>query len=207
MVDVVGFTDQEREVITGMMARFHATSHRLGELKRIAKADMPGYNGKVVPRRVGSMGLEMDMFLSSCSPFTVAHELAHVSDITCRRRETMDNLSLEMPTSWHLAHRMSSEYFANRIACDYAEEGHIFEAFQSDHTGFKVAAVESDWASFLIYYSLMLGIFHGMSRMDKDPLDLLRGQALPEAVTRGIENFRTQAHDFFAGHAHSSALA
>lgn len=208
MVEVVGFTTQEEQVIKGMMARFDADQHRLCELRHITKAEIPGYNGKVVPARVGDNGIEMSMLLASCSPFTVAHELAHVSDINHRRQETMDNLSLQMPTSWHLAHRMSSEYYANRVACEYASEAHIFEAFQSDHNGLKVAEFENDWSSTLIYYALLLGIMHGMNRMDVDPLKLLRSHRdLPDAVLRGIESFRAQAEDFFTGHAHSRGLA
>lgn len=198
MVKVQGFTNQEEQVIRGLMARFGDANHSLCELRTVVKADIPGYNGKVMPRRVGVDGLEMDILLASCSPFTVAHELAHVSDITVRRQETFDNLSLEMSTGWHLAHRMSSEYYANRIACVHAEESHIFEAFQSDSTGLKAAALEKDWASFLIYYSLLLGIMHGMDRMDVEPLKLLRATlVLPEAVMTGIDGFRDQSVEFF----------
>lgn len=206
MVDVVGFTDQEEAVIKGLMARFDADNHRLGELLVVAKADMPGYNGKVVPRIVGEADFEMTMLLSSCSPFTIAHELAHVSDIAWRRQETKDNLSLEMPTGWHLAHRMSAEYYANRVACEYAGENHIFDAFKNDHNGFAAAAHHRDWSSMLIHYALMLGIFHGMNRMDMDPVRLLKTTHLPEGVTRGLESFRDQAVSFFDGHGTTCAM-
>lgn len=201
MVKVEGFTTGEEHVIKGMMARFHDANHSLCELRAVLKADIPGYNGKVEPRRIGADALEMDMLLASCSPFTVAHELAHVSDISVRRQETFDNLSLAMPTGWHLAHRMTSEYYANRVACLHADEAQIFEAFQSDCNGMKAAALEKDWASFLIYYSLLLGIMHGMDRMDVEPLKLLRATlVLPETVINGIEGFRTQSVEFFDGY-------
>lgn len=206
MVDVVGFTNQEEAVIKGMMARFGADNHRLGELLAVAKADMPGYNGKVVPRIVGEHHIEMTMLLSSCAPFTVAHELAHVSDIACRRQETKDNLSLAMPAGWHLAHRMSAEYYANRVACGYSSEAQIFEAFQNDHNGFAAAAHHRDWSSMLIHYALMLGIFHGLERMDMDPVRLLRTTHLPDGVMRGLGHFRDQACAFFDGHAASRVV-
>ena len=203
MVKVVGFTIHEEQVIKGMMSRFGADNYSLAGLRHIAKTEMPGYNGKVIPARVGlDDRIEMTMYLSSCSPFTVAHELAHVADISVRRKETLDNLSHAMPTHWHLAHRMSSEYYANRVACDYSEEPHIFEAFQNDVNGLKVAAFQNDWASFLIYYSLLLGIMHGMKRHDVEPLKLLKdAHVLPDSVIRGIEGFKAQAAEFFDNHA------
>lgn len=209
MVKVVGFSSHEEAVIKGMMARFGDDNYRLGGLRHIAKTEMPGYNGKVVPTRVGlDDRIEMTMYLSSCSPFTIAHELAHVADITVRQQETRDNLSLEMPTHWHLAHRMSSEYYANRLACDYSEEPHIFEAFQNDINGLKVAVFKNDWAAFLIHYSLLLGIMHGMKRHDVEPLKLLRElPILPDSVMRGIEGFRHQAAEFFDNHAAGGAAA
>lgn len=207
MVKVVGFTSHEEQVIEGMISRFGAANYRLDGLRHIAKSEMPGYNGKVIPARVG-LGdrIEMTVYLSSCSPFTVAHELAHVADIGVRRKETLANLSHAMPTHWHLAHRMTSEYYANRVACHYADEPHIFEAFQSDMNGFKVAAFKNDWASFMIYYSLLLGIMHGMKRHDVEPLKLLRDVHLPESVIRGIEGFKHQAAEFFDSHATNSGL-
>lgn len=205
MVDVVGFTDQEEAVIKGLMAQFDAQNHRLGELVMVTKADIPGYNGKVVPKIVGELSFEMTMLLSSCSPFTVAHELAHVSDIACRRQETRDNLSLEMPTGWHLAHRMSAEYYANRVACEYSSEDHIFDAFKNDNNGLATAAHHRDWSSLMIHYALMLGIFHGMNRMDMDPVRLLRTTHLPDSVTKGLEHFRDQAASFFDSHATACA--
>lgn len=208
MVKVLGFTNQEEAVIKGLMARFGENNYRLCGLRHIAKTEMPGYNGKVVPAKVGlDDRIEMSMYLSSCSPFTIAHELAHVADITVRRQETLDNLSHDMPVHWHLAHRMSSEYYANRLACHYSEEPHIFEAFQNDINGLKVAAFQNDWASFLIHYALLLGIMHGMQRHDVEPLKLLRElPALPDTVIRGIDGFRQQAAEFFDNHAAGSAI-
>lgn len=203
MVKVVGFNRQEQDVIHAMMERFDANNHRLSELTHIAKADMPGYNGKVIPKFVGtSERFDMTMYLASCGPFTLAHELAHVTDITVRRQETLANITYAMPAHWHLAHRMTSEYYANRVACAYSGEPHIFEAFQSDSNGMKKAVLEKDWASFLIYYSLLLGIMHGMDRMEIDPIKLLNAaHVLPDSVLAGIDNFKRQAIDFFDSHA------
>jgi hypothetical protein len=199
MVQLLGFESHEETLVKGMIAQFASDNYTLTELHRVEKIDLPGYNGKVVPTRIGlSDDIEMTMMLSCLSPFTVAHELAHVSDISTRRRETLDNLSLEMPTSWHLAHRMSSEYYANRIACDYAEEHHIFAAFQNDMAGLRMSVQDGEWASTLIHYALLLGIMHGMKRMDCDPLKLLSAAIeLPEIVMTGIEGFRHQAEMFF----------
>lgn len=206
MVALVGFTPREEELVTGMVARFRQDDYRLCELSRVEKADMPGYNGKVEPVRVGD-GLDMTMYLSCLSPFTIAHELAHVSDISVRRQDTFDNLSLEMPTQWHLAHRMSSEYYANRVACEYAAEPHVLEAYKGDSAGFRLGVARQDWASVLIDYSLLLGIVHGMGRLDCDPLKLLPDLHLPDMVRRGIDNFRAQAAHFFDNYAAPAALA
>lgn len=202
MVKLLGFENHEEVTVTQMIAQFTSDNYALAELRRVEKLDLPGYNGKVVPTRIGmSDRFEMTMILSCLSPFTIAHELAHVSDISTRRQETMDNLSLEMPMGWHLAHRMSSEYYANRIACDYAEEHHIFEAFQNDMTGLKVSVLDGEWASTLIHYALLLGIMHGMKRMDCDPLKLLDATiGLPDIVMSGIESFRHQSEVFFDGY-------
>lgn len=204
MVKVLGFDDSEETVIIRTIGRFGQDSRRICGLKRIEKADLPGYDGKVVPQLVeGSHDdLEMTMYLSACNPFTVAHELAHVSDIGARRKETMDNIACRMPTNWHVAHRMSAEYFANRLACDYAEEQDIFRAWKSDHTGMIGAVKGRDWAQFLIYYSLILGIFHGMKRMDCEPLSMVpAGSNLPDEIVNGAKGFKEQALTFFDGHA------
>ncbi len=209
MVHMVGFETHEEALVKGIMAQFRSDNYALGELRRIEKRDLPGYNGKVLPARIGvSDDIEMTMVLSCLSPFTVAHELAHVSDISTRRQESLDNLSLEMSTNWHLAHRMSSEYYANRIACDYSEEPHIFAAFQNDVAGLKMSVRDGDWASTLIHYALLLGIMHGMKRMDVDPIQFLGAvTGLPEAVIKGIEGFRHQAQVFFDGYGGSMAQA
>lgn len=209
MVQLVGFETHEETLVTGMIAQFAFDNYTMTELTRIEKCDLPGYNGKVVPSRVGaSSRLDMTMLLSSLNPFTVAHELAHVSDISTRRQETLDNLSLEMPANWHLAHRMSSEYYANRVACDYVLEHDIFQAFQNDVAGLKVSVRDGDWASTLIHYALLLGIMHGMKRMDVDPLKLLGAvTGLPDIVLAGIESFRHQSVEFFDGYQGAAPLA
>jgi hypothetical protein len=202
MVQMLGFAPQEETLVTDMMARFEAGEYMIGELARVEKRDLPGYNGKVVPARVGASDrMEMTMLLSCLGPFTIAHELAHVSDISTRRREALDNLSMAMPSGWHLAHRMSAEYYANRVACDHAAEPEIFAAFQSDSAGFKVAAHQGDWAATLIHYALLLGIVHGMKRLDCDPLKLLGAAVpLPQAVRDGIDGFRRESVPFFDGY-------
>jgi hypothetical protein len=202
MVQMVGFDTHEEALVKGIMTQLETDNYTLGELRRIEKCDLPGYHGKVLPTRIGmSDDIEMTMVLSCLSPFTVAHELAHVSDISTRRQESLDNLSLGMSTSWHLAHRMSSEYYANRVACDYSAEPHIFSAFQNDVAGLKLSVRDGDWASTLIHYALLLGIMHGMKRMDVDPIVFLGAVAgLPEAVIKGIEGFRHQAQAFFDGY-------
>jgi len=105
-------------------------------------------------------------------------------------------------------HRMSSEYYANRIACRYADEADIFLAFKSDHAGFRQAIADSDWAGVLIYYALLLGIMHGMGQLDCDPLRLIAApQDLPRAVLDGIEAFRHQSVGFFDGYGTDTDLA
>lgn len=198
MVQLVNFDATEQTLITGMVAQFAADDFRMGELRRAEKCDLPGYNGKVVPVACDrSDRFHMTMLLASLNPFTVAHELAHVSDISTRRRESRDHLSLEMPNGWHLAHRMSSEYYANRVACAYADEHDIFLAFQNDHAGLRHGVAHGDWAATLIHYALLLGILHGMDRLDCDPLTLLGEVVLPKAVRDGIHGFRAQAAEFF----------
>lgn len=210
MVQLLGFESHEEPLVTDMIAQFASDKYAMAELRRVEKVELPGYNGKVVPARIGtSQRMEMTMMLSCLSPFTIAHELAHVSDISTRRQDSLDNLSLEMPTGWHLAHRMSSEYYANRIACDYAEEPHIFQAFQNDMAGLKISVKDGEWASTLIHYALLLGIMHGMKRMDCDPIKLLGATigGLPDVVMAGIESFRHQSEVFFDGYQTPLALA
>ncbi len=202
MVQILGFDATEEHSIRHLMGRFHAGDHRLGELKQIEKAHLPGYDGKVIPRRTGcGDGLEMTMYLSSCRPFTIAHELAHVSDIAIRRRESLANLTCEMPSQWHLAYKMSSEYYANRIACSYADGDDCFRAFKSDAAGLLSTAGQKDWGSFLVYYSLLLGVLHGIGRMEMDPLKMVRPKAhVPVRVLKGMAHFRRQAEGFFDSH-------
>ena len=207
MVELVNFTTEEQDLVTGLMAQFRQDSFRMCELTRVERTNLPGYNGKVEPVRLGER-LDMTMYLACTNPFTIAHELAHVSDISVRRQETFDNLSLDMPAGWHLAHRMSSEYYANRIACEYSHESDIFAAFLNDQGGLRIGAHQGDWASAMIHYALLLGIFHGMDRTDCDPLKLLPKMEIPEIVLSGLDGFRGEAEAFFAGyHGQPVALA
>jgi hypothetical protein len=197
VVAMVGFSATERRTIESLMDRFNGDGHALGELVRVERADMPGYNGRVVPRPRGE-GFEVTMYLAHCAPFTIAHELAHIADIRARRRETRQHLSLKMPETWHLAHRMSCEYVANRLASLYVEESEVFAAFQSDHIGLAAAARDRDWTSLLIYYALILGLFHGLDRHDCDPARLLSPSVdLPRAVVDGMAGFRADARAGF----------
>lgn len=209
MVQLVGFDTHEETLVTGLVAQFAADDFRMGELKIAEKRDLPGYHGKVVPVAChASDSFHMTMLLSSLNPFTVAHELAHVSDISTRRQESREHLSLEMSNGWHLAHRMSSEYYANRIACRYVDEHDIFQAFQGDCAGLRQSVAGSDWAGVLIHYGLLLGIMHGMDRLDCDPLRLLGAAiTLPKAVQDGIDSFRAQAAHFFDSYGELPALA
>lgn len=209
MVQLVGFEACEETLVTGLVAQFAADDFTMTELRRAEKRPLPGYHGKVVPVACDRTDrFHMTMLLSSLNPFTVAHELAHVSDISTRRQESRDHLSLEMSNGWHLAHRMSSEYYANRIACRYVAEGDVFGAFQSDCAGFHQSVAGADWASTLIHYALLLGIMHGMDRMDCEPLKLLNSAIrLPQAVEDGIAGFRHQAAAFFDGYGPERALA
>lgn len=194
MVKIEGFTADEHGMVRDMLARFSADDHQLDELAVVEKRDMTGYHGLVVPRPSAGEGFSILLLVATCSPFTVAHELAHVADIRIRRAETRTHLSGCMPNPWHLAHRMSSEYFANRTACRYVDEDDVLQAFKEDHRGFLAAAQEGDWATFLINYALLLGLFHGLGRPDCDPLNLLKStDSLPEIVVRGAESFREES--------------
>lgn len=209
MVQFSGFTAQEERLIGGAMARLARDDYRLCELRRVERADLPGYSGKVVPRPAEcGERWDMTMYLASCDPFTVAHELAHVSDIAVRRSESRDHLALRMPTHWHVAHTMTAEYYANRVACDYAEDKHIAAAFRSDAAGLVTAARGRDWASCLTYYALMLGILHAKDRPDGEPLEALADVAdLPTTVIHAMAAFRQQALAFFAGYGQAAPLA
>lgn len=209
MVQLVGFDACEETLVTGLVAQFTADAFPMAELRRAEKRPLPGYNGKVVPVACDRTDrFHMTVLLSSLNPFTVAHELAHVSDISTRRQESRHHLSLEMSNGWHLAHRMSSEYYANRVACRYVDEHDVFLAFQSDCAGLRQAVSGADWASTLIHYALLLGIMHGMERMDCEPLQLLGAAIrLPKAVEDGIASFRHQAAEFFDGYGEDRMLA
>lgn len=209
MVHMVGFDTHEETLVNGLVAQFAADDFRMGELTHAEKRPLPGYHGKVVPVACDrSDRFRMTMLLSSLNPFTVAHELAHVSDISTRRQESREHLSLAMSNGWHLAHRMSSEYYANRVACRYVDEHDIFLAFQGDCAGLRQSVAGSDWAGVLIHYSLLLGIMHGMDRLDCDPLKLLGAAlTLPQAVQDGIDGFRHQAAAFFDSYGTAPALA
>jgi hypothetical protein len=199
---LIGFDAEEQCAVAAMLARFLGDGRRLGELVEIRKFDEPGYNGRVVPEPSPCRTrLPVTLYLATCLPFTIAHELAHVSDIAVRRDETLDHMAAEMPRSWHLSHRMSSEYYANRLACAYVGENDVFGAFASDLTGMKTAAAEQDWAHVLIYWSLILGIFHGLGRTDCDPVELLpAGTELPDAVKAGMAAFKPFSVEFFETH-------
>lgn len=198
MVPMMGFTAGEEGSIRTLLERFQGAGFHLGGLERIDKMPMPGYDGKVVPRQVGEDLLKTRMYLSVCSSFTVAHELAHVSDIAVRRRDSLDNLSCGMPGHWHLAYKMSSEYFANRVACRFADGDACFAAFRSDAAGLMAAAGRRDWGNVLVYYALLLGLAHGAGRSELEPLGMLPRRApLPVRVLKGMADFRRRAESFF----------
>lgn len=210
MVQFIGFTAQERQLIEGVAARFDGRRRDFGELARIEKADLPGYDGMVVPVRLQDGGdrLEMTMYLSALTPFTIAHELAHVSDIATRRQDSLNNLSCSMPGAWHLAYKMSSEYYANRVACGHADESDILRAFKSDAGGAVTCGRRGDWGDYMVYYALLLGILHAKGRMDLCPLALLSPIAgIPEQVRQGMEHFRHSAVAFFDTYGSEAATA
>ncbi len=212
MVQVLGFDHAEEWSIRQLLDRFRAGHFRLGDLRQIEKADLPGYEGKVMPRLGHGGRVETTMYLSSCNAFTIAHELAHVSDIAVRRQDSVDNLGCGMPSQWHLAYKMSSEYYANRIACRHSDGEDCFRAFKSDAAGLLDAAKRHDWGSFMVYFALCLGVLHGIDRMDLDPLAMVAPQGLaklPERVQAGMAGFAEQSVGFFDGYADlaPSALA
>lgn len=207
MVAMVGFTEQEEQAVRAMMERFRLRGFRLGDLKRVEKADLPGYDGKVIPEAVAG-DMHVTMYLSSCAPFTVAHELAHVSDISVRRRDSLDNLTCKMPGHWHLAYKMSSEYYANRIACGHAEGDDCFAAFKSDAAGLLASERAEDWGTFLVYYALMLGTLHGIGRMDLEPVQMVAPKScMPPRVRKGMASFQRQSLHFFDGYDGLASLA
>lgn len=211
MVEVIGFDSDEEVLVRRLHGRFLAEGYRLDELDRIEKRQMDGYNGLVEPHLPqGAARLRSTLYLALPVPFTIVHELAHVADIAVRQQETKDHISASMPDNWHLAHRLSSEYYANRIATGFCTDGEIFPAFQNDRIGMIAAAIKDEWANFLINYSMLLGIFHGLGRLDIEPLELLpdaHTDRLPDPVIRGMSAFRRQADDFFRNYGKQPALA
>ncbi|CAA7626450.1 hypothetical protein [Magnetospirillum sp. UT-4] len=200
-VEVTGFAVPEEAEVRDFLARFADGGFRLDDLERVAKAVLPGYCGLVTPRAVaGRRRLVTVLELEGLQPFTLAHELAHVSDIAVRQGETRMHIAARRSKAWHLAHRMTSEYYANRVACRFcADDEAVFPAFQNDRIGLIAAARQSDWAHLLINYALLLGIFHGLGREDVEPLDFLpAGTSLPPRILSAIHAFRADAPAFWA---------
>lgn len=204
MVAVIGFEPQDEAMVRGLHARMAADGFPLAELTRIERRAMADYNGLVEPAIPhGGDRLHCVLYLSLAAPFTVAHELAHVADVAVRHDETLDHLDAGQSKAWHLAHRMTSEYFANRVATGYCSDPEIFPAFQNDRLGLIRAARDGDWAGVLINYAMLLGIFHGLGRLDIEPLELLPDaylDGLPQAVLDGMAGFRNDADPFFCGY-------
>lgn len=201
MVAVSGLADEDEAVLRRLIARMRADGLPLEGLARVEWRRMEGYNGLVEPARLDeSDRLHCVLYLATAAPFTIAHELAHVADIALRHEETVDHLSGAMSKAWHMAHRMTSEYFANRVATRYCTDPEIFPAFQNDRLGLILGARTGQWADVLINYAMLLGIFHGLDRMDVEPLELLPDgllDGLPEAVLEGMAGFRNEADSFF----------
>ncbi|HTH17738.1 MAG TPA: hypothetical protein VL974_13860 [Magnetospirillum sp.] len=204
MVAVIGFGPEDEAAVRRLHRRMAAEGFPLEGLSRVEKRDMDGYNGLVVPSRTeGGAPLSCVLYLSLAAPFTIAHELAHVADIAARHDETLTHLAAGSSKAWHLAHRLSSEYFANRIATLFCSDPEIFPAFQNDRMGLIKAARDGQWADVLINYAMLLGIFHGLKRLDIEPLELLPDSyldSLPDSVLTGMAGFRREADSFFQGH-------
>ncbi|HLO77458.1 MAG TPA: hypothetical protein VK196_13465 [Magnetospirillum sp.] len=201
MVAVIGLTQGDEAVLRGLYRRMADDGLPLDGLARVEWRRMDGYNGLVKPARLDdSDRLHCVLYLATAAPFTIAHELAHVADIALRHDETLEHLSGTMSKAWHLAHRMSSEYFANRVATRYCVDAEIFPAFQNDRMGLIKGARDGAWADVLINYAMLLGIFHGLDRLDVEPLELLPDQyldGLPDSVLDGMAGFRNEADQFF----------
>lgn len=202
MVAVIGLTEGDAAILRRLMARMSADGLPLDGLARVEWRVMKGYNGLVEPARLDDRDrLHCVLYLATAAPFTIAHELAHVADIALRHDETLTHLEGEMSHAWHLAHRLSSEYFANRIATRYCVDEEIFPAFQNDRVGLVKAVRAGLWADALINYAMLLGIFHGLGRLDVEPLELLPDadlDRLTPAVLEGMAGFRNEADAFFA---------
>ena len=201
MVAVIGLTTGDEATLRRLMARMRADGLPLDGLARVEWRAMDGYNGLVEPARLDERDrLHCVLYLATGAPFTIAHELAHVADIALRHDETVEHLSGEMSHAWHMAHRMSSEYFANRTATRYCGDEDIFPAFQNDRVGLIKGVRDGQWADALINYAMLLGIFHGLHRLDVEPLELLPDadlDRLPQAVLDGMAGFRNEADRFF----------
>lgn len=201
MVAVSGLAAADEAALRHLMARMAKDGLPLGGLSRVEWRRMEGYNGLVEPAVLDdSDRLHCVLYLATNAPFTMAHELAHVADIALRPDETRDHLGGAMSHAWHMAHRMSSEYFANRVATRYCSDDEIFPAFQNDRAGLVKGARDRQWHQVLINYAMLLGIFHGLDRLDVEPLELLPDaylDRLPEAVVEGMAGFRNEADEFF----------
>lgn len=202
MVTVIGLADGDEAVLRRLMARMSADGLPLDGLARVEWRAMDGYNGLVEPARLNEADrLHCVLYLATGAPFTIAHELAHVADIALRHDETLTHLGGDMSHAWHLAHRMSSEYFANRVATRYCDDADIFPAFQNDRVGMVKGVRAGLWADALINYAMLLGIFHGLGRLDVEPLELLPDadlDLLTPAVLEGMAGFRNEADTFFS---------
>lgn len=201
MVTVIGLTAGDEATLRRLMARMAADGLPLDGLARVEWRAMDGYNGLVEPARLDERDrLHCVLYLATGAAFTMAHELAHVADIALRHDETVEHLSGAMSHAWHMAHRMSSEYFANRTAAHYCSDPEIFPAFQNDRVGLIKGVRAGLWADALINYAMLLGIFHGLDRLDVEPLELLPDadlDLLPQAVLDGMAGFRNEADSFF----------
>lgn len=201
MVAVIGLTATDEATLRRLMARMAADGLPLDGLARVEWRAMEGYNGLVEPARLDDTDrLRCVLTLATEAPFTMAHELAHVADIALRHDDTVKHLSGTLSHAWHMAHRMSSEYFANRTATRYCSDPEIFPAFQNDRLGLIKGVRAGQWADALINYAMLLGIFHGLDRLDVEPLELLPDadlDLLPQAVLDGMAGFRNEADAFF----------
>lgn len=207
MVTISGFAAEEERLIRALADRFAADGFRLGRLDRIERADLPGYYGLVTPTPDAAGRLRCLMQLAAPHPFTIVHELAHVSDIETRHEATRLHMAAGQPIHWHLAHRMTSEYYANRVACAYCDEEAVFAAFKNDRLGLVASVPRADWAGLLIHYALLLGLFHGLGREDVEPLELLPDPApIPDSALQGIVGFRREIGAFFRDYDHPPKL-
>jgi hypothetical protein len=193
-LDLLGFTRDQEDQLRGLLARFRASGLPVGALRAIEFADMPGYEGRVFVREEDG---EVQMVLSTCAPFTVAHELAHVADIALRWDETLEHLGCGRSVQWHLAHRMTSEYYANRTACRFVPRTETLHPLAADIAGLIDAAHQRNWSAFLIHHALVTGILHGMGRESIPLAELGLDDSMPSGVLRAFDDFPQQARAFF----------